>query len=204
MLQEKIERTLREVSRYFDQRKVGDVGSLGFRRSTDLSKLMTCLPALLERQFLVPGKSFFLDMGCADGRVNVFMSYLVQASIGIELDEWILEEYHLLRLELENTLKGKGLPLPPQNIHLFHGDTLEESLHESIAGVTGLSMADYDLFYTYLTMHEEFGDLIRRKAKKGSLFMLYGVDTIIPRLAGFSLITPREPLGGILALYRKE
>jgi hypothetical protein len=204
MLQEEMMRTLREVARYFDQRKVGDLGALGFRRSTDLARLMQCLPALLEGQFLIPGESLFLDMGCADGRVNLFMGYLVRTSIGIELDEWTLEEYQLLMPGLEGALKEKGLPLPPHNIRLFHGDTLDESIHESIARESGLSLEDYDLFYTYLTMCEEFGELIRRKAKKGSLFMLYGVERIMPRLKGFSLITPVEPLGGILALYRKE
>ena len=34
-----------------------------------------------------------LDLGCGDGRVNVWMSYLAQVSIGVELDEWTLEEH---------------------------------------------------------------------------------------------------------------
>ena len=61
-----------------------------------------------------------------------------------------------------------------------------------------------DLFYTYLTMQEEFAALVARKAKPGALFMVYGLDRILPRYSGLRLLTPDWALEGILALYRKE
>jgi hypothetical protein len=43
-----------------------------------------------------------------------------------------------------------------------------------------------------------------RKAKPGALFMVYGLEKIIPRLPGLRLLTPERPLEGIIALYRKR
>jgi hypothetical protein len=194
--------TLMKVAHFYDQRKVGDVGFLGFRRSTDLRKLATCLLTMIERCLLVPQESLFLDMGCADGRVNVLLSYLVKKSVGIEVDEWTLEEYAPLRVGLEATLESNQLLLPPENICLFHGDTLDPSLHERVYDQAGVHFEEYDLFYTYLTMQEEFAALIAQRAKPGSVFMVYGLEKILPGLDGFRLLT-ETALEGILALYEK-
>jgi len=159
---------------------------------------------MIEQGFLIPGKSTFLDLGCADGRVNVLLSYLVRLSAGVELNDWIMEEYNPLRSELGRSLLQKSLPLPPDNIFLFHGDSTDEMVHERIREKTGIGFEKFDLFYTYLIMMEEFADLIAKKAKSGSLFMVYGLDTILPRFEGFRLLTPHRALQGILAIYRKE
>ena len=202
MMEEIVKQTLLTVARFYDQRKVGDVGSLGFRRSSDLTKLVACLTWMVERHGLVPQSSSFLDLGCADGRVNVLLSYLVRKSVGIEIDEWTLEEYEPLRKSLDSALSQDQLLLPPENISLYLGDSTDESLHQRIDHETGLGFEDFDLYYTYLTMQEEFAGLIAKKAKPGAVFMVYGLATIIPRLPGFRLMTP-TPLEGILALYEK-
>ncbi len=199
-----IARTLSAVAAYCDEKKVGDAGALGFRRSTDLAKLVSCLLKMIEMDLLVPGESRFLDLGCADGRVNVLLSYLAKLSVGIELNDWILEEYGPLRRELEASLGNSRLPLPPENIFLFHGDSTDELLHEAIKEKTRSSFADFDLFYTYLTMQEEFAEMVARKARRGALFMVYGLDRILPRFKGLHLLTPEKSMEGILALYRKE
>jgi hypothetical protein len=142
-------------------------------------------------------------MGCADGRVNLLMSYLTVKSVGIELREWIMDEYLPVKTELEETLRTARLLLPPDNISLFLGDTLDDETHEAIKKRTGTSFEDFDLFYTYLSMYEEFSELIVRKAKKGALFMVYGLDKILPKINGLELLTPQGPLEGIIALYRK-
>jgi SAM-dependent methyltransferase len=196
--------TLSAVSFFFDQRKVGDSGFLGFRRSTDLAKLCSCLQRMIEQGFLIPGNSTFLDLGCGDGRVSILLSYLVRLSAGVELNEWILEEYGPLKSELERTLVQKQLPPPPGNLFLFHGDSMDEALHQSIKTKTGIGFEEFDLFYTYLIMQEEFADLIAKKAKPGSLFMVYGLDAILPRFKGLSLLTTERAMEGVLALYRKE
>jgi len=61
----------------------------------------------------------------------------------------------------------------------------------------------FDLFYTYLTMQEEFAQLIARKARSGAIFMVYGLEKILPRLTGFHLLTPERPLEGMVAIYQK-
>jgi len=196
--------TLGRIARFYDQRKVGDTGNLGFRRSSDLGRLVSCVCAMIRAGLLVPGVSSFLDMGCADGRVNVLLSYLTRISAGVELDEWTLEEYSGLRLELDQTLKREGRPLPLENIHLFHGDTMDPALQERVHQETGVPFKAFDLFYTYLSMHEEFADLIRREAGRGAVFMVYGLERILPRFCGLRLLTPEKPLEGVVALYQKQ
>jgi len=197
-------KALQEVARFYDQRQVGDVGALGFRRSTDLTKLLACLDWLTEQCLLIPGRSAFLDLGCADGRVNVLLSYLVRLSVGIELDEWTLDDYAPLRGELDAFLQEERLPLPPKNIFLRHGDSMDPASHELIRQETGTGFERFDLFYTYLTMQEEFAQLIAERARPGALFMVYGLARILPRFKGLRLIPPEGALLGVLALYRKE
>ena len=81
---------------------------------------------------------------------------------------------------LEEALEKDGLPLPPDNIFLFQGDCMDEIVHETIFKRTGIPLEQFDLFYTYLTMHEEFAELIVRKAKKGAVFINYGLEKILP------------------------
>ena len=203
-MDERLKKSLFRVARFFDRRKVGDVGALGFRRSTDLMTLFHLLDRLLDEGIILPGRSRFFDLGCADGRVNVFFSYLVETSVGVELDEWTLEEYPSLRSALEEDLhRNDCLPIP-KNVFLFHGDSTQEPLHEKIRLETGLSMDMFDLFYTYLVMHEEFARLLAERARQGSIFMVYGLDKIIPRYRGFRHLAHLSPLQGILGVYQKE
>jgi hypothetical protein len=198
-----LKQTLIKISDFYDYKKVGDIGPLGFRRSTDISRLLACLEKMTDLGILLPGKSLFLDMGCADGRVNVLLSYFLRKSIGVEIDEWTLDEYHPLALELDIILKKEALLPLPKNINLFCGDATDEDLYASIFNETDVKFEDFDLFYTYLIMYEEFAELIGRKAKKGAVFMIYGLESIMPRIDGFNLLTNEGPIEGILALYRK-
>jgi SAM-dependent methyltransferase len=202
MLPPLTQKTLRRVANFYDQRKVGEAGALGFRRSSDLTRLAASLASMIEKNLILPGSSSFLDLGCADGRVNVLLSYLVERSVGIEIDEWTLDEYLPLRRDLDALLRRERLPLPPGNIHLYHGDSMDGFLHEKIRSETGIAWEDFDLFYTYLTMQEEFAECIRKKAKQGALFMVYGLKEILPRFPGLRMLT-QKPLEGIVALYQK-
>lgn len=203
-LDEQLKKTLLRVAKFYDQRKVGDAGPLGFRRSTDMMTMLACLDRLLDEKIITPNETLFLDLGCADGRVNVFLSYLVRMSVGIELDEWTFDEYGPLKLQLEEVLKQQGLLLPPENAFIFHGDATDERIYQAIKRETGVRFEDVDLFYTYLVMHEEFAELIQKKAKRGSVFIVYGLDKIMPTYKGFCLLKHISPMGGILAIYRKD
>jgi SAM-dependent methyltransferase len=203
-MEQRLEETLHRVAEFYDGKKVGDVGPLGFRRSTDLKILRKCADRLLDVGIIRPGETRFLDLGCADGRVNVFFSYLVKTSVGIELDEWTLDEYGPLRSDLERRLRALGLPLPPDNIHVFHGDSEDERTHCRVFRETGIPFGAFDLFYTYLVMHEEFARRIVRHGKSGAVFMVYGLQNIIPSYDGLRLLDRLSPMEGIMALYRKE
>jgi len=194
---------MKNVAEFFDSRKVGHIGPLGFRRSTDLSRLLSGLEELIGKGHLKPFEFNFFDLGCGDGRVNILLSYICNKSIGVEIDDWTLEEYSSVNPDLEKYLSEHNLILPPDNIHLFEGDALDTKPHENIFEETGIAIEDFDLFYTYLTMHEEFADLISRKAKPGALFMVYGLERIMPRYERLETLTPKTPIEGILGLYRK-
>lgn len=203
MLNDGLRETLLKVAQFYDQRKVAHKGYLGFRQSSDLTRVVACIDHLIHHSLLIPQQSLFLDMGCADGRVNVLLSYVVRQSVGIEVHEWILDEYAPLKRGLEGVLRKHNLRRPPHNISLIHGDTRDEVVHETIREKTGACFEEFDLFYTYLTMHEEFARLIAQKAKRGSVFMIYGLERVLPKLDGLQLLTPGKLIQGIIALYQK-
>jgi len=198
-----IRKSLARIADFYDRRKVGDSGPLGFRRSTDLKTLLACADRLMKEKIIVPDKTAFLDLGCADGRVNLFFSYLVRLSVGIELDEWTLEEYDPLRSQLEALLKKEGLRPPPENIFLFHGDSTDRRLHDSVAHSTGRGIESFHLFYTYLVMHDAFAEMLAERARKDAVFMVYGLHKILPQYPGFRLLRHLSPMEGILAIYQK-
>jgi hypothetical protein len=199
-----LHKTLQRVAEFYDKRKVGDVGPLGFRRSTHLSILFACLDRLIEKGVIEPGRTRFLDMGCADGRVNVFLSYLVRSSIGIELDEWTLDEHGSLISDLFSELDTERLLLPPDNVYLFNGDSSKKEIYLEIEQETGISFGKVDLFYTYLVMQEEFAQIIAQHAKNGAVFMIYGLHQILPKFEGLILLEDISPMEGTLAIYRKK
>lgn len=198
-----LRKTLSRVCQFYDQRKVGEVGALGFWRSTDLKKLLGCVLCLVKAGLIHPGKSLFLDMGCADGRVNVLLSYLVGKSVGIERDKFFLEEYAHLRTILDRTLEKEGLIPSYNNIYLFHGDSTDEAVHGRLRREVGVGLEDFDLFYTYLVMHREFAEVLSEKAKKGAIFMVYGLEKILPQYEGLRLLSHLSPLKGIMGVYKK-
>jgi len=73
-----------------------------------------------------------------------------------------------------------------------------------MARETGIEFEGFDLFYTYLVMHEEFAGLIADRAKKGSVFMVYGLYKILPKYQGLKFLDHISPMEDILAVYRKE
>jgi len=183
-----IRKALLRTAQFYDERKVGEDGRFGFRRSSDLMLLYRNLDKLIDNGIIRPKETVFLDLGCADGRVNVFFSYLTKASIGIEIDDWSLEECPILLSQLTFILKKEGLPTPENNIFLFHGDVFDPKVYEKIRIATGYKISDIDVFYTYLFMYNEFSEILRKKGRKGAFFIIYGVGDIIPRLEGLEYI----------------
>jgi len=176
----------------------------GYRKSTDLQKFTHCILDLQHHGFLDPRRTTFVDLGCADGRVNVMVSYAVRKSIGIEIDSEILDEYVPMKSELTSKLQEAGLILPPDNIAVFHGSSLEDATYARILQKTGISLESIDLFYTYITLHDLFGEMIAQKAKPGALYLVYGFSKILPRYDGMELLLPDVGGQGIAALYRKD
>ena len=194
---------LSAVARFYDARQVGNSGPLGFRRTSELGKLLTCLTSLVQTELLIPGQSRFLDLGCGDGRVNVLFSYLTEVSVGVEQDQWTLDEYLPLKRKLGVQLDDLGLPRPPDNIRLFCGDSTSQSVHGAIRESVGLELADFDLFYAFVAGPDPLAELVATRGKPGSVYLVFSMNRIFPRYPGLRLVEALSPLGDVLAVYQK-
>ncbi len=201
---ELLSRTTSLVAEFYDGCKLGCEGVEGFRKSTDLARFIGCIHELLAHGIIDPERTVFADLGCADGRVNVLMSYFVKLSIGIEIDPEILAEYLPRKRQLTKLLAGGQLITPPDNIALFKGSSLEESTFRVIRSETGVGFSDIDLFYTYITLHDLFAEKITREARRGALYLVYGFGKVLPRYDGLDLLIPDVASQGIAALYTKK
>ena len=200
---DRLTRTLALIGSFYDACKVGYQGHEGYRKSTDLHKFACCLAELVAKRLLDRERTIFTDLGCADGRVNVLMSYFVKRSIGIEIDPEILSEYEPRKKGLLHRIEQAGLESPPENICLFEGSSLDPSVHARIQRETGVRFWDVDLFYTYITLHEVFGEKIRRDAKEGALYLVYGFHRVLPAYPGLELLIPDVGGQQIAALFVK-
>lgn len=203
MITERLNQTMTLIADFFDGCRYGYEGVEGYRKSTDLFKLVRGLEELEALGLLDSRHSVFADLGCADGRVNLLMSYFVRLSLGIELDPEILAEYGPRKTEVESRLRRAGLELPPANLALFQGSSLAPETYAEIHAQHGISFADIDLFYTYITLHDLFAEKIAADAKPGALYLVYGFNRILPRYDHLEVMIPDLGSQGIAALYRK-
>ena len=203
-IDDRLGRTLALIGSFFDACKVGYQGNEGYRKSTDLGKFAECIRELLSEGFIDPDQTVFTDLGCADGRVNVMMSYFVRTSIGIEIDPDILSEYGPRRKALLGRIEREGLEPPRDNIRLFQGSSLDDSLYRGIYDETGLRFEDMDLFYTYITLHDVFAEKICRDARDGALYLVYGFHNVLPSYAGLEVLIPDVGGQQIAALFVKR
>jgi hypothetical protein len=131
------------------------------------------------------------------------MSYFVRLSLGIEIDPEILAEFGPRKAELCSRLEGAELALPPANITLFQGSSLDPDTYTKIYAQVGVRFADIDLFYTYITLHDLFAEQIEAEAKPGALYLVYGFNRVLPRYRKLEIVVPDLGAQGIAALYRK-
>jgi SAM-dependent methyltransferase len=199
----RLKQTVACIADYYDSNKVGYVGHEGYRKSTDLAKFCKCIDKLIALGYIEPQHTTFLDLGCADGRVNVLMSYFVKSSLGIEIDPEILAEYRQRKKELTLELKRKNLLQPPDNISLFKGNSLETATYDLIENSIGVRFERIDLFYTYITLHDLFAAKIAEEGKQKALYLVYGFNRILPRYQGLEILIPDVASQGIVALYGK-
>ena len=198
-----LKETISLIINFYDSYKVGYEGFKGYRKSTDLEKLRRCIQELISLGFINERNTIFADLGCADGRVNVLLSYFVKKSIGIEIDSDILSEFAPRKKELLSKLQRKNLILPPDNTNLFQGNSLDPSTYQRIFKDIGISFADIDLFYTYITLHDLFAQKIANEGKSGALYLVYGFNKILPHYRGLNVLIPDLASKGIAVLYVK-
>ncbi len=200
----RLDRTLSLIAVFFNECKVGYQGCEGYRKSSDLLKLGLCVQDLMSRGHIDPARTNFLDLGCADGRVNIMMSYFVRTSTGIEINPDFIDEYPVRQGALRVQLEKSGLILPPDNIVLLPGSSLDTAMNDRMEQETGICFEDVDLFYTYITLHDVFAEKIALEAGPGALYLVYGFSKVLPSYPGLELLLPDVGGQGIAALYRKE
>lgn len=196
--------TISLIANFYDAYKVGYEGWEGYRKSTDLTTLGRCVQELASLGFIDGLQTVFLDLGCADGRVNVLLSYFVKQSIGVEIDPQILAEFTPRKENLFSEIAKRHLVLPPNNITVFEGNSLASSTYQRIFIDTGIRFGDIDLFYTYITLHDLFAEKIAQEAKAGALYFVYGFNNVLPRYQGLEILIPDVASQGIAALYVKK
>ena len=199
----RLRKTVDFIARYYGGCMVGYVGHEGYRKSTDLVKFARCIDELVRLDFIDPKRTHFLDLGCADGRVNVLMSYFVKLSVGIEIDPEILAEYHPRKEELGHKLRKENLIQPVDNITLFRGNSLEPTTYEKVESTINVRFDQIDVFYTYITLHDLFGAKIAAEGKAKALYLVYGFNKILPHYQGLELLISDLAAQGIVALYGK-
>jgi hypothetical protein len=204
MLSDPFTRTISLIADFYGGCKYGCEGWEGFRKSTDLHKFAKCAEELLACGVFHPDRTVFADLGCADGRVNVLLSYFVKISIGIEIDQDILDEYPSQKKDLDSAIQRADLIASPSNIFLFNGSSLEDSTYQRLLESTGIRYTEIDLFYTYITLHDLFAEKISREAKGGALYLVYGFNKVLPRYDGLELLAPDVAGQGVAALYVKK
>lgn len=199
----RLQQTISCIADYYNGCKVGYVGHEGYRKSTDLVKFARCIDELVRLGLIDPNRTTFLDLGCADGRVNILMSYFVKRSVGIEIDPEILAEFSPRKKELTHRLQSENLIQPLDNTLLFNGNSLEATTYEHIENTINVRFEEIDLFYTYITLHDLFAAKIAEEAKPKALYLVYGFSKILPRYQGLELLIPDVAAQGIVALYGK-
>ncbi len=204
MISNHLSETISLIADFYDSYKVGYEGTKGYRKSTDLAKLSKCINEIVSLGLIGKDRTIFADLGCADGRVNIMMSYFVKISIGIEIESDFLSEFKPRKISLISELKKRNLILPPENIALFPGNSLESSTYKRILTNIGVSFEDIDLFYTYITLHDLFAEKIAKEAKNQALYLVYGFNKVLPQYKGLKLHIPDLASQGIAALYIKE
>ena len=203
MTDSRLQQTIATIADYYNGCKVGYVGHEGYRKSTDLAKFGKCVDELVALGYIEPQHTTFLDLGCADGRVNVLMSYFVKHSVGIEIDPEILAEFSPRKRELSHRLQSENLIQPPDNISLFNGNSLEAATYDLIENSIGVRFERIDLFYTYITLHDLFAAKIAEEGKQKALYLVYGFNRILPRYQGLEILIPDVASQGIVSLYGK-
>lgn len=196
--------TLARIAAFYDGCRHGYEGWQGWRKSTDLRRLAACFESCAELGALSRDQTVFLDLGCADGRVNVLASYFVRLSLGIEIDAEILAESESRRKELAALLQTQGLAPLPGNVRLFHGDALKAETYERIRAQTGVPFEAVNFFYTYITLHDRFAEKIAAEASNGSFYLVYGFSKVLPKYDRLELEVADLAAQGIAALYRKR
>ncbi len=196
-------RALSTVAEFFDGNKTGVYGNQGEFKSTDLAALGRCLSLLHRNGMLDACKTVFLDLGCGDGRVAAYMAYWVQNALGIEIDEDMIIRFQYRYQRVLELLDASDLPAPPGGIHVIQGDALSEQTYARLQEECGQGFQDVDVFYTHFTLHDLYADLIAKRAKPGAVYLVYGLNEILPEYPGLHRVFPGRAVHGILGVYQK-
>lgn len=109
----------------------------------------------------------FMDAGSGDGRVCALASLMNLKSFGIEYNDQITAD----SLENIKLLKQKGLfkqatVEPPK---IVQGDLLDDSSYEKL----GITFEEVDVFFNFVTYHQELSEQIIQRSPSGTRLILH-------------------------------
>ena len=154
----------------------------------------------LKREFgVMKENEIFLDAGSGDGRVCAVASLLGLQSYGIEYNDQITDD----SLENIEHLKSKGI-FKEENVSapkIVQGDLLEDSSYEKL----GIKFEDIDIFFNFVTYHQELSEQISKRSPSGTRLILHSPCPMSFEPEGLELVL-EIPLTGIyqvMYIYRK-
>ncbi len=67
-----------------------------------------------------------------------------------------------------------------------------------------MEFREIDLFYTYITLHDVFAEMITARGRPAAFYLVYGFNRVLPRYKSFEVVNPDVGAQGIAVLFRKK
>ncbi len=164
-----------------------------------IKHVFTALEQLKEEFKVMKENEIFLDAGSGDGRVCAVASLLGLQSYGIEYNDQITEDSlkNIEHLKSERIFEEKNVSVPK----IVQGDLLEDSSYEKL----GITFDEVNVFFNFVTYHQELSEQIRKRSPSGTRLILHSPCPISFEPEGLELVL-EIPLTGIyqvMYIYRK-
>ena len=158
------------------------------------------LLTLLKEDKLLSEKSTFLDAGSGDGRVCAIANLLGLNSYGIEYNQTIAESSieHIQQLQNKHILSNTHRIIPK----IVQGDFLDESSYKKL----GLLFQEINIFFNFVTYHEDLTKKIQALSPKGTIFILHSPCPVKFSPEGFQLLKeiPLTSIYHVIYIYKKN
>ena len=164
-----------------------------------IKHVFTALSQLKKEFKVMKDNEIFLDAGSGDGRVCALASLLGLQSYGIEYNDQITDD----SLENIENLKREGIFIDGDISAptIVQGDLLDDSSYDKL----GIRFEDINIFFNFVTYHQELGEQIIKRSPSGTRLIIHSPCPMTYEPEGLELVY-EIPLTGIyqvMYVYRK-